>query len=347
MDSLRTVAVGLVLIEHFAYFVGRHISAGFYGVDLFFVISGFLITNILLKSTGDFGKTYKSFIGRRTLRIFPIYYLTVFLLFFIGNEPVNRYFIYCLTYTYNYAWIYFSIPINCISHFWSLCVEEQFYLFWPLLVLGLRKRLFLLKIVISGIIAICSLQFIFLLIKPVVPYNGVGLFPQANALCIGAMGSVFYRERRVPMSLLNNKLLEVVMFALLVFFLVTDFRLKYLVCPLISLFFILKTTTETGFSFNTVNRFLNKETVVYLGTISYGIYLYHLPLEFYLTEGVFNKFFWDKIDFSSLGTLSRLRWHSWIIKLPLYSVITVFVAHYSHKYLEVPLLALKDRWFRY
>ena len=78
LDGLRFIAVSLVLVEHFATFLGRHISAGYYGVDLFFVISGFLITNILLRSNESFGKTYKNFIGRRTLRIFPIYYLTIF-----------------------------------------------------------------------------------------------------------------------------------------------------------------------------------------------------------------------------------------------------------------------------
>ena len=75
VDGLRFIAVVFVLIEHFASIIGKYISAGYYGVDLFFVISGFLITGILLNSKGTFGSVYKKFIGRRTLRIFPLYYL--------------------------------------------------------------------------------------------------------------------------------------------------------------------------------------------------------------------------------------------------------------------------------
>ncbi len=144
LDGLRFVAVFLVLIIHFATIIGMHFSAGYYGVELFFVISGFLITTILLKTEEPFGIAYKKFIGRRTLRIFPIYYLTIFILFIIGNKYVHEYLIYCLTYTYNY--IYFKVPVNSISHFWSLGVEEQFYLFWPFLILSLRNNLKLLTI---------------------------------------------------------------------------------------------------------------------------------------------------------------------------------------------------------
>lgn len=191
LDGLRFIAVFLVLIQHFATFVGRHFSAGYYGVDLFFVISGFLITTILIKSNEPFGRAYKKFIGRRTIRIFPIYYLTIFLLYIIGDKDVHQWFIYCITYTYNYAWNYFNIPVNSISHFWSLGVEEQFYLFWPFIILGLRTRTTLLKYVILLLVMVCGVQHYFHVFKTPA-LSGLGLIPQAYALGIGALGAVFY-----------------------------------------------------------------------------------------------------------------------------------------------------------
>ncbi len=81
IDGLRALAISLVMIQHFGGELPKYFSAGYYGVDLFFVISGFLITAILLKSQGGFGTAYKTFMGRRTLRIFPVYYLALAVLF--------------------------------------------------------------------------------------------------------------------------------------------------------------------------------------------------------------------------------------------------------------------------
>ena len=140
LNSLRAIAIILVLIEHFAYAIGSHFSAGYYGVDLFFVLSGFLITNILLKKNDNTNfKNWVNFIGRRALRIFPIYYLTILLLLILDYQPLKKELLYVATYTYNYAWEYFELPLSNISHFWSLAVEEQFYLVWPIIVLSFLK----------------------------------------------------------------------------------------------------------------------------------------------------------------------------------------------------------------
>jgi peptidoglycan/LPS O-acetylase OafA/YrhL len=135
IDGLRFVAIAFVLIEHFANDIGHRLSAGYYGVDLFFVISGFLITNILLKSKGSFKQAYTKFLGRRTLRIFPIYYLTIGVLLLLSYDTYKHDALYLLTYTFNYAWVYLDIESNSLSHFWSLAVEEQFYLFWAYVLL--------------------------------------------------------------------------------------------------------------------------------------------------------------------------------------------------------------------
>jgi peptidoglycan/LPS O-acetylase OafA/YrhL len=346
LDGLRFIAVLLVLIEHFALNIGKYFSAGFYGVDLFFVLSGFLITGILLNSKEPFFLSYKKFIGRRTLRIFPIYYLSILILFLLGNKYVYQYLYYYLTYTYNYAWGYFNIPINETSHFWSLCVEEQFYLFWPFLVLGLRNKISLLKYLIGVVIIFCSLQFHFNIVSFITLYNTVGLIPQAYALAIGALGAILYRSNSIPIKLMNSRLAELLAFILLAALLTAKHKLKFTVCPFLSLFFILK-AMHYSFSINVFNKFLENKTVVYLGTISYGIYLYHQPLTLYVTDGFFNTFIWNKINWGASGILKKLQWNSWVFKFPFYSLAAIILAHFSYTYIEKPILSLKDKWFGY
>jgi peptidoglycan/LPS O-acetylase OafA/YrhL len=346
LDGLRAVAVFLVLIVHFAVPVSNLIDAGYYGVDLFFVISGYLITTILVRSNEPFGKSYRKFLGRRTLRIFPIYYLTIFILFIARNEYVCKYLAYCLTYTYNYAMVIYHIQGSLINHFWSLCLEEQFYLFWPFIVLGMKSSIRNLKIVIFLLVLFCYVQVFFSIIPALTPYNYVGLIPQAHSLGIGALGALFSLENKIPKKLLEDKWLEWLALFALLFFLVSGFTLKVLFCPLLSLFFVLK-TTHKGFAIKGIDKFLSKDSIVYLGSISYGIYLYHLPLGYYLTEYVFNPFFWKKINFDTWGRLSKLQWNSWILKWPFYSVLSIGLAHISYKYFEKPILSLKDKWFKY
>jgi peptidoglycan/LPS O-acetylase OafA/YrhL len=168
LDGLRGVAILLVMVNHVLLCQPRYLSASFslsaawqafaeniclsagYGVQLFFVLSGFLITGILLDSKGS--KSYfLSFYGRRTLRIFPVYYgtLLVFtLLYWAWGSDFSlflRRLPWLLTYTDNILmtiqadWV-FIFDGHSLGHFWSLAVEEQFYLVWPWVVLCCSAR---------------------------------------------------------------------------------------------------------------------------------------------------------------------------------------------------------------
>jgi peptidoglycan/LPS O-acetylase OafA/YrhL len=346
IDGLRFVAIFLVLIEHFAHSIGQKISAGYYGVDLFFVISGFLITKILLKQEGNFFINYKNFLGRRILRIFPIYYLTILILFLSNYPPVHDYLIYFVTYTYNYAWVAFDIPLNSLSHFWSLAVEEQFYLFWPILILSLKSKPKLLLTIIATIAIICSIQLLFSAFPSIANYNGVGLFPQANSLSIGAIGAFLLNSNLLPYSILKSKYFEYFTIIALGYLLIFGGIYKLVVCPIISLYFILKCCTR-DYKSKFIDKFLSHKTITYIGSISYGIYVFHLPLDYYFTKYIFDPFFWNQINFEDFGQFRILRWNSWLIKFPLYSILSIFVAHISYKFIEKPILALKDKYFKY
>jgi peptidoglycan/LPS O-acetylase OafA/YrhL len=152
LDGIRGIAIGVVLLFHLASWAGealplplltRWTSNGRHGVDLFFVLSGYLITGILWDTRATAGY-FKNFYVRRTLRIFPVYYLVVLgvtvaapLLLphdekilavarqqgWLWSYAVN------LAVSLNRSWTFYGM-----NHFWSLAVEEQFYLLWPLLV---------------------------------------------------------------------------------------------------------------------------------------------------------------------------------------------------------------------
>ncbi len=141
LDGLRAVAVACVLAFHFIPGVDRYAPLGSMGVRLFFVISGFLITGILLTWRGrPLAAALRTFYLRRALRIFPVFYFALAAAAAINIGPVRDTFAWHLTYLSN---VYFYLRGDwhgSVSHLWSLAVEEQFYLVWPWLILCAPER---------------------------------------------------------------------------------------------------------------------------------------------------------------------------------------------------------------
>jgi peptidoglycan/LPS O-acetylase OafA/YrhL len=157
LDGVRGLAILLVLIFHFSQLgytphpVGlraalqKLVAAGWAGVDLFFVLSGFLITSILIEAKGSSG-FFKNFYMRRVLRIFPLYYGVLTLAAILGivfydrlPQAYRNVFAYqgCLwAYLQNFT----NIDWMGFTHFWSLAVEEHFYMVWPAIVFLLNRR---------------------------------------------------------------------------------------------------------------------------------------------------------------------------------------------------------------
>src|SRR4051812_42732359 len=164
LDGLRGLAIILVLLFHFtpegigatsAEKVLRSVaSLGWCGVDLFFVLSGFLITGILYDAKGS-PHFFRDFYMRRVLRIFPLYYGVLFLVFIVVPllHPLTRASDQQFIHNQHWLWLYMAnIPqaltnawplktgwVN-LNHFWSLAIEEHFYLIWPALVFLLQRR---------------------------------------------------------------------------------------------------------------------------------------------------------------------------------------------------------------
>lgn len=170
LDGVRGVAILLVLAFHFGTLettlaseklvrVALGMSLGWSGVDLFFVLSGFLITSILLETKGS-ERYFPSFYARRVLRIFPLYLAAVFATFCVAL-PAAHALGWGREITFgDSAWYWAHLSnwrsalgrdVWPVTHFWSLAVEEQFYLVWPWVVLGLSERR--LRRVCVGIVA--------------------------------------------------------------------------------------------------------------------------------------------------------------------------------------------------
>jgi peptidoglycan/LPS O-acetylase OafA/YrhL len=166
LDGIRALAVLLVFADHYGggSHGGRILNLinvvrqrGWVGVDLFFVLSGFLITGILYDTRTD-SQYFKRFFARRSLRIFPVFYIVAIVLLLL--TPIFKYQWHWLQLTFliymgnffgNYNFSLYEVLSGnhkaaqaTISHFWSLCVEEQFYLMWPLAVWFIRDRVRLL-----------------------------------------------------------------------------------------------------------------------------------------------------------------------------------------------------------
>jgi len=345
IDGLRFVAIALVLIEHFGYRTESFL-AGYYGVDLFFVISGFLITGILLRTPEEApGKSLIRFMGRRALRIFPPYYLLILILVACDVYPARQLFVSLVTYTFNYEAILFREQAgeNPLFYLWSLSVEEQFYLVWPFLVLGLRKRRLFLLSSITVIVCLSYAQLLGDLVPAMSRFNYTGLFNRMGSLGLGALGAVCVASKPLPAALFLNRWIEAAAFGILAISLTFDIPFRLLIIGVCSLFLVLK-AARFEFQARWIDRFVTHPAVVYVGMISYGIYLVHVPLGHALTAHVFDPV-WKAIPFGELGSLEKLRWHSWLLKLPLYTGLSIAFAAASHRWFETPVLRLKDRWF--
>ena len=213
LDGIRGIAALLVMVLHFFELepnTGNNIVEtlkrlahfGQTGVTLFFVLSGFLITRILL-ATKKNKNYFKSFYIRRALRIFPLYYLYLISIFVIVPYFTHNYVSLKLHWTY---WIYlqnFAITFNWLhsepTHFWSLAVEEHFYFFWPLLIYFLNQRQ-LIRVI--AVIIIVSLICRILLLN-----NGYEVFyftfTNMDALAIGSL--IAFIETKYTFTNINSR----------------------------------------------------------------------------------------------------------------------------------------------
>ena len=345
IDALRALAVTMTLGAHFIPKNSSfYVPYLWYGVDLFFVISGFLITSILIKSVTSekrypYKAILKNFYIRRVLRLFPIYYLFV-LFFFLSKHFLNlhiwkdEYNLYFFTYLQN--WYFFKIGEfnNMFSHLWSLGVEEQFYIIWPFIIIFVPVK-HLWKVFI-GLIC-CSLIFNSLFFEVKIFRNLT--FSNFHTLAGGATLAYFYCI--IPGSkffkwILNKRIvLQLLSLTIFIFLLIYSWNnwlyvlLSEIMLSLTCMLLVLNSAYgwPEHISFITKNKIVN-----HIGKVSYGIYLFHLPIPALIT------LFLSKIN--SHWVLPENTLLSFIILF----IITYLIASISYKFIELRFLRLKSRF---
>jgi peptidoglycan/LPS O-acetylase OafA/YrhL len=368
LNELRAIAALLVVLHHVElnntinsfyskfsflnYFIG---NIGKNGVFLFFVLSGFLISYLLLlEKEKNQTIQLKKFFLRRIYRIWPLYYLVfaiaVILVpllatnFDIFKEDSLSYNHIIDTHNYGFKGILFYLffmpnvalwsgylMVGC-SQAWSVGVEEQFYVIWPLLILFLNKkviiRVFLLLVFVFPIAIFLSKNgFVFY------PLSVIIMSIPFHFMAIGSIGGYFffYKKDFVERFTKSKSLYVLIIILILFFVSVPIFRIEVqeIVISLLFLALILC-------SINDANPivFRNKQ-FAFLGNISYGIYMYHTFVMF-LVFPFINKFY----TYNQNGFLCNL------IIYPLIFIITIFISYLSNQYFESRFMKIKDSKYK-
>lgn len=318
LDGLRGVAILMVLTLHFfafpnwlggpllknpdqlARFIGHIANSGWIGVDLFFVLSGFLITRILT-NTKDEDSYFIKFYARRALRIFPLYYLALFLWLILERffpEKVRTgadeyYLNYLFSYTSNLASAYkgWSIVPIPLQHFWTLEIEEQYYLLWPISIYLFNKKTSILLCFALFLISMILRHYFLFQENHLMAYYFVlsRLYPLVMGSFLGLIFTQDLSEKKIILLGATSLFLLI-----LSSFLITDFSTEKLgrLAPLISVFFTSVVALVCLPGKYQLTRDLKKpfrsSFLIWMGRRSYCFYIIHQPICVYLiTSGLF------------------------------------------------------------
>lgn len=286
IQALRAVAAVLVVIYH-----AKVTSGGYIGVDIFYVISGFLITGLLLRELDGTGSlALKAFYLRRVKRLLPASFFVLFVTAIVAwivypttlRHGLGKDIAAAGAYVSNYLFALWQMDYQNLNstppvviHYWSLAVEEQFYLFWPFIILALY-RYGARRAVFFGVIAITAASFLLsLFLTPREPiWSFYSLPTRAWELGIGAL--LLFIPKRIRFS--SNygwAALGLILFGMLTFTDKTPFPGTAALVPVIGTAFAIASLNNWP---RAMNRFGNLKVVQWLGEISYPLYLWHWPV---------------------------------------------------------------------
>jgi peptidoglycan/LPS O-acetylase OafA/YrhL len=331
--------------HHFSTAITRLLSLfsiGQKGVDLFFVLSGFLITGILLR-TKESPHYFKNFYIRRSLRIFPLYYGVVFICLLAGclwslpqfQWEKNWWYLF---YLQNVGMTFWPGSVAGPGHFWSLAVEEHFYLFWPLVVLLFNRR----RLVLFSL----SLVIISILVRVMFLMRGLDVFTftfcRMDTLAVGALLAILFSE-----SLYWHKVVRwtrrlffpVAAIGLASFFWWSGSRYPVLQAVKYTFFavlcgFVLVLSLSKG-RWNPAPAFFQLSWLRSMGKTSYAMYVFH-P---FIYGQILGRFY-----YSSWSPIRGMFWPAMGVEFIIAIGATILVSWGSWVFFEHPLVRLKDRF---
>lgn len=341
LDGLRGIAIILVVLYHYFPFF----RIGWIGVDLFFVLSGFLITGILLKTRNE-TSYFRNFFVRRALRIFPVYFLVLIAfyiccpLLFVQKQAGSAYSYYTdnqiwfWTITENWLFIKEGVPPEpYLQHLWSLAIEEQFYLIWPVLLYSLRSLVIIKYFLLALFLIALSLRVVLWFYYTGYEAFYYNTFARLDSFAAGAFLSILHlQKKRISKAQIN-----VVFFAFL----------ALLFCAI----FISKNLDHNSVPFATVGysitalffmcicfKLINSDSIIarssllkQIGRISYGVYVYHIPV-FLVGNFVLHKM----ISVDDMGSVAQV--------IPFICIgVTFLISFLSYKIVELPCLRFRNK----
>ena len=335
-DGLRAVSVGLVLSAHAGY--GDVVPGGL-GVTVFFFISGFLITILLIDEASRTNTiNFKLFYARRLLRLYPELLVSVVLCLISGHyfhwivTPLET--LATVGYFFNYYYVFGGDHGLLLTYpwrqLWSLSVEEHFYLFFPLIIYLTAKRP---KLMFGSIIVLLIAPFIWRFVAYYIvglpsAYNYVATDTRIDSIAWGCLLATSLRSRvedskKIAGASYINPALLALGIAIILFSLIyrnEDFRWTWRFTLQGAALFLIISNLLFDARWTKIVMALEYRPIRYIGRISYGLYLYHMMLNRILYDIVpdTNPFF-----------------------LPLSLVISVAVAALSYRLVEVPLKPLR------
>lgn len=355
LNTLRFLAAFFVIISHaqqslfklgVTNFTTPVLQKGGEGVEFFFVLSGFLITYLLCKEISKTNQiSIKDFYLRRIFRIWPLYFIIIIIgLVLLGivypilfNKPYFEFSIYkwlllFIFFLPNLATIMY--PMGLLHPLWSIGVEEQFYLFWAPLVKAFKKNLLSLILIFISISSLWQIVILNNIIKISEPWYGFFKFQKFYAMSIGSFfGYALYNYKyKFQSSIFSNKILQIIVLVFCLIHLFTtlpiagNFLYRFLLACCFGLIIINTACVET-----TIFK-IEKKPFIYLGTISYGLYMYHMVVDYFL------RIVFGKLYFTTNSTFICILYHVLLL------ILTIIVASFSFKYIESYFLKFKEKY---
>lgn len=366
LNGIRFFAAFLVFLDHlelfksylglkpiWSDFMSNHL--GGMGVTIFFVLSGFLITFLLLSEKNKFKTiSIKQFYIRRILRIWPLYYFILVLSFFVIPEldffelgihkgALEQFFgiklFLFLVLLPNLAFVFFPIvPFGNVL--WSVGVEEQFYLFWPH-VLKKTKKLFQTILLILILLLLIKFLFrtnVFKLEEGISKnINQMFYYTRFSSMLIGALGAYVYFNKLRILALIYSKYLQIISLLILVLLLLRLTHLPFLSYYNIELESVAIVVLLLNFATNPKSVFtLEFKWFNFLGRISYGFYLYHSIIIMLVIK-------------SLLLVLDLDNFNPILVSLTVFTfsfLITILISYLSYFYFEQLFLNLKQKYVK-
>lgn len=343
LDGLRGAAILIVMVFHSDTPL---LQGGFIGVDIFFVLSGFLITSLLVKEFDHCGSvSLRNFYARRVLRLAPALLTLLFLycaasfLLLNATRAHSNYIdsAISLLYVSNWARAFSIHPPDFLGHTWSLSIEEQFYIAWPILLIALLRALPTRR---SAVGVAVFIAFFVWMIRVYLHADGAtperlynGLDTRADGLMMGsslgiAFASGFFdrNSRKRVIAKILSLIAPASALGLLAFASCTGqavWRAPYMYHFGFVAIEILTVVVLADLMINqdsVIGRLLRARSLVWIGSISYGLYLWHYP--------IYRAMF--ALDFGGLAVVTAG------------SAITFVVASLSYYLMEAPVLRLKE-----